>query len=135
MEHCKVILVDDDQDDLVFLKYALEQTGRISIVAVCCNYEELMSVLDTHPPPDLIVSDLFMPGRSGIEICKKLQQTTAYSKIPVVLLTGSKPTNAIAQAAAGYGANAILIKPDDLADYNEVTAQLIDICSGFKSLS
>lgn len=132
MEHCKVVLVDDDQDDLVFLKYALEQTGRVVIVAACCDYQELMTILDTQPLPDLIVSDLFMPGKNGIEVCRQLQQNVAYSNIPVVLLTGSKPTNATAQAAAEYGVKAILVKPNDLGHYTEVTSQLVNICMGLE---
>ena len=39
-------------------------------------------------PPDLILSDVVMPGKSGYELCKELKENPATRLIPIVLITG-----------------------------------------------
>lgn len=62
--------------------------------------------------PDLILSDIMMPGINGLELCRHIKQTVATSHIPVILITAKA---AICQVKEGFeiGANDYIVKPFD----------------------
>jgi DNA-binding response OmpR family regulator/anti-sigma regulatory factor (Ser/Thr protein kinase) len=78
-----VLLIEDDQDILNYLE------DELSI-----DYQILKATNGTDGwklaydrTPDLIVSDIMMPGLDGLELCKKIKTTIETSHIPVILLT------------------------------------------------
>lgn len=66
MEKCRVALVDDDDVEIDFLKNSLEATQKVSVVVICCSYEEVVSFLDLSESPDIILCDLKMPKTTGL---------------------------------------------------------------------
>lgn len=126
----RMILADDDEDDIVFLKNALEQTNEVIVEALCCNSEELMGALSWVPLPDLIVCDIHMPGKSGIDICRKLSTDTRLMDIPVVLVSGVCPSGFILNAISNYNVRAVVTKPDTCDGYRRLAKRLISICDG-----
>jgi signal transduction histidine kinase/ligand-binding sensor domain-containing protein/DNA-binding response OmpR family regulator len=101
-----ILLIDDNEDFLFYLKDNLKsfyniveaENGKL-------GWEKATSVL-----PDLIVSDVMMPGMNGIDLCRKLKSNVATSHIPVILLTARSSQE---QKIEGFeaGANDYITKP------------------------
>ncbi len=80
------ILVVDDNRDVMGLMQELLATRGYDVVAVPDAIHAEAEVL-SHPP-DLILSDVVMPGKSGYELCRELKNNPATRLIPFVLVTG-----------------------------------------------
>lgn len=80
------ILVVDDNPDVVLLMQELLASRGYDAVAVSHAAEAEAEVL-LHPP-DLVLLDVVMPGKSGYEICREIKENPATRLIPVVLITG-----------------------------------------------
>ncbi len=81
----KVLLADDSLSIQKMLGLYLEKC-EIDVVALS-NGETAVSKLPTVQP-DLILADVFMPGRTGYEVCEYVKQHPDFKHIPVLLLTG-----------------------------------------------
>lgn len=75
--------------------------------------------------PDLIISDIMMPGMDGIALCRKFKSDVQTSHIPIILLTARQSEQDIIE---GYetGADAYVIKPFNTAILNSQIMSLID---------
>jgi two-component system, chemotaxis family, chemotaxis protein CheY len=84
-----VLLVEDDLE----IRAAVEETlrGAGYEVAAVRDGHEAMRYIDTHPVPDVIITDLFMPVINGWDLAAKLRQNPKASSIPVVVTTASGP--------------------------------------------
>jgi DNA-binding NtrC family response regulator len=103
----KVLLVDDDPDLQEILQICLRQWGFE--VASATNGDEGARLAESYHP-DIVLSDVMMPGSSGIALLKSLQAED--SSRPVILMTGySTPVMAI--EAIKDGARDLLPKPLD----------------------
>lgn len=80
------ILVVDDNPDVVLLMQELLASRGYDAVAVSHAAEAESEIL-LHPP-DLVLLDVVMPGKSGYEICREIKENPATRLIPVVLITG-----------------------------------------------
>jgi len=81
--HKTVLIVEDDPEIMQFLAEDLGNTYRILKAA---DGNEGWETAFLHIP-DLIISDIVMPGMNGIDLCKKVKNSLETSHIPVVLLT------------------------------------------------
>lgn len=84
--HTPRILVVDDNEDIMVLMQELLATRGYDVVAVPDAAHAEIEVL--RRPPDLILSDVVMPGKSGYELCRELKTNPATRLIPFVLITG-----------------------------------------------
>jgi putative two-component system response regulator len=80
------ILVVDDNAEMVELMRELLVSRGYDVLAVR-DVEQAEREVRRHPP-DLILSDVIMPGRSGYELCRQLKSEPATRLIPFVLITG-----------------------------------------------
>jgi putative two-component system response regulator len=80
------ILVVDDNEDIMFLMQELLSTRGYDVVAVPDAARAEVEIL--RHPPDLILSDVIMPGKSGYEFCREIKNNPATRLIPFVLITG-----------------------------------------------
>ena len=80
------VLVVDDNPDVVLLMQELLASRGYDAIAVS-HAEAAEAEIHTHPP-DLILLDVVMPGRSGYELCRDIKENPATRLIPVVLITG-----------------------------------------------
>jgi len=98
-------------DDSVTIQRVIELTFAdedISVVAFSDGEHAIASL--SHTPPDIVLADIGMPGRSGYEVARHIKQTPALWHIPVLLLTGAfEPVD---QAKlAEVGCDGVLTKP------------------------
>ena len=78
-----ILAIDDDISTLDTLKSILDFEG----VKVFAFESMPQNILFT---PDLIVLDLYMPGKSGIEICREIKKNNKLKNVPVVMLSSSQ---------------------------------------------
>lgn len=108
----RILVVDDEADVRELVKDVLESNGYFVVTAE--NGRDAMRRLQTHPV-DLVVIDLIMPEREGIETIQALRRD--HPKLPILAISGS--VGPYLEAARLLGANASLNKPfsvDRLAD-------------------
>lgn len=79
----KILLVDDEQDIVEFLKYNLEQENFEVIVGY--DGEEALAKLIENP--DLIILDIMMPKLDGFETCKRIREMKNFKNTPIIFLT------------------------------------------------
>lgn len=83
----KLILIVDDNEELRnFLKDSLQSHYRIAEAAD--GQSGLVAVKEIHP--DLIISDVMMPGMSGVEFCRHVKEDIETSHIPFIMLTAKQ---------------------------------------------
>ncbi len=80
------ILVVDDNPDMVELMRELLLTRGYDVITVR-DADQAEAEVYRHPP-DLILSDVVMPGRSGYELCRQLKENPGTRLIPFLLITG-----------------------------------------------
>lgn len=80
------ILVVDDNPDLMVLMRELLETRGYEVIAVPDAAQAEAEIRRQHP--DLVLSDVVMPGKSGYELCRELKEDPATRLIPFVLITG-----------------------------------------------
>lgn len=84
-----ILIVDDSRDACESLRLLLEAGGYSRVRTALSGWEALFALRDPGDSPvDLILSDLVMPGLSGIDVCRELKADPALRDIPVLMLTG-----------------------------------------------
>lgn len=119
-----ILHIEDDPNDVVLVGMAFRKAKLdVNLQAVtdgdmAVNYlggEGIYADRKTHPLPALVLLDLKLPRKSGLEVLSWLRsQSHPYLKrVPVVMLTSSNQPGDI-DAAYELGANSYLVKPGDL---------------------
>ena len=104
----KVLVVDDDVDACELISTVLGQLG-FEIDVAADGYEALRKLRSASP--DIVLTDLQMPGMNGIELIGALRQM--HLRLPVILMTGAD-THDLCTSAEAYGAVACMAKPINL---------------------
>ena len=103
-----VLLVDDDPGIVGYLRQLLQ--GRFNVRYAYDGKTALENALSDIP--DLVISDVAMPGMDGYQLCRKIKDNTAICHIPVILVT-AKTTKENQLEGLGTGADAYVTKPFD----------------------
>ena len=113
----QVLLVDDDSALLEITQYLLESQGHS--VATATNGEEALAVLMQRLNrfdlgTDLLITDLKMPSVDGLELIRRVRQSTApvIRDIPTILMSGG-PLEETQRLGIIAGADLVLPKPCD----------------------
>lgn len=114
-----VLLVEDSPDDADLILHAFRKAGVENQVVVVDDGDKAINYLlgkgdyadrQRFPMPRLILLDLKLPRRSGIEVLSVIRTSEAVRQTPVVVLTSSSREDDI-RKAYDAGANAYLVKP------------------------
>ena len=106
MNDLKVLIVDDDYDVREYLCSELQHFFQSE--GACDGEEALRKIQENRP--DLIISDVIMPGMNGYELTKKLRNNPSTSDIPIILLTALSSEEKHAKGLSS-GADAYIAKP------------------------
>jgi response regulator NasT len=104
-----ILLVDDNRLILSTLKEGLEQAGFT--ISACESVDEAETWLEENERPNLVLLDLNMPGRSGVELAKYLSEK---DQIPFLMLTAFSDEETIKEVN-DLGAVGYLVKPVSVA--------------------
>ncbi len=107
MRH-KILVVDDEPDNRTFLKAILEPQGFS--VALAQQAAEALDAAE-QSSPDLILSDVAMPGLSGLELCRRIKSNARTSRIPIILMSGAQKAEKDQAEGIDLGADDYLTKP------------------------
>jgi signal transduction histidine kinase/CheY-like chemotaxis protein len=105
----RVLVVDDSATQAASLAMLLEENGIATRIAR--SGEQALEMVRAETP-DLVLSDVVMPGIDGYEVCRRIKIDLGLARLPVVLLTSLTDQMAIVRALAS-GADHYVTKPFD----------------------
>jgi CheY-like chemotaxis protein len=119
----RILIIDDDCDSYELMQFMLEQANAsYQITGVSAPKEGLR--LAAARRFDLYLLDYRMNDIDGVEVCRILRQTD--TKTPIMFFT-SEAHQSVRQEAMLAGANAYLIKPDDLKELTGTVKRLLGV--------
>jgi CheY-like chemotaxis protein len=127
-----IVVADDDPDDRMLMKDALEENRLADDLHFVENGEELMDYLNHRgkyldpagsPRPGLVLLDLNMPKKDGREALREIDVDPRLRSIPIVVMTTSEAEEDI-ERSYGLGANSFITKPVTFAALVDVTRML-----------
>jgi CheY-like chemotaxis protein len=116
-----VLLVEDDENDVLFMQMAMEHAGIANRLHVVEDGAQAIDYLSgkgdfadraRHPLPVLILLDLKLPHVMGMDVLKWIREKPDFDMTVVIVLTSSQHRTDI-QAACSLGANSYLVKPSN----------------------
>lgn len=119
----RILLVEDDEDNR--LVYALWLTQAGFVVAQAHNGLQALEGAFARVP-DLVVTDLNIPGIDGFELTRRLKQDPRTREVPVIAVTGYAPFQADPGRAIRAGCDAVLEKPCSPDDLESAIRTLIN---------
>lgn len=118
----QILLVDDEKYISKGLKSGVDwESLNVDTIYTAQNAEAALEIIRERRP-DVVVTDIRMPGMSGLELIKTAKEE--YPEIPFVILSGY-PDFAYAQKALQYGVFRYLLKPFDLTELTECLRLLL----------
>lgn len=111
-----ILLADDDADDRLLVHEAFEENHLINVLETVEDGEELLDYLYQRGKyaraarPNLILLDLNMPRKSGLEALREIKADADLRRIPVIVLTTSKAEEDILRSY-DLGVNSFIVKP------------------------
>ncbi len=111
-----ILMADDDADDRILTREAMEESRVLNDLRFVEDGEELMDYLKRRgkytdaPRPGLILLDLNMPRKDGREALKEIKADPELRRIPVVVMTTSKAEEDIYRSY-DLGASSFITKP------------------------
>ncbi len=128
-----ILMAEDNPTDVMLTREALDNAKLLHTLHVVENGIEAMEFLRQQgkyvgtPRPDIILLDLNMPRKSGLEVLTEIKIDLTLKNIPVIILTTSGSENDIAKAHANH-ADCYIIKPVDIDDFTQLAQSVQDFC-------
>ena len=114
-----ILVVEDDPNDVLLIQRAFGKARILNPVRTVSNGDEAVAYLsgegpfadrEAYPFPVLVLLDLKLPRRSGLEVLGWIRSHPGLKRLPIVVLTSSKESADI-NRAYDLGANSYLVKP------------------------
>jgi two-component system, chemotaxis family, chemotaxis protein CheY len=120
---CRVLLIEDDQDDIFLFKRAVETAedilgSRIELDCLGDGAAALEFARGNDPSrtrPDVVLLDLGLPGFDPMEFLRALRGDDRLKNLPVIVMTDST-VPAVHEKASKAGADRVLVKPTDTTE-------------------
>jgi CheY-like chemotaxis protein len=114
-----ILLAEDNADDVFLMRRALRKAGITAQLHVAQNGEEAIDYLagngvyadrTQYPKPSIVILDIKMPKKTGLEVLEWLRKNSHVQVIPTVVMSASEIADDI-QASYVLGANTFFMKP------------------------
>jgi CheY-like chemotaxis protein len=115
----RILLVEDNPDDVVLIERAIRKADIAAPVSTADDGQTAIDYLsgrgiyadrEKFPVPSLVLLDIKLPRRTGLEVLHWVRQHSAFKKLVIVMLTSSREVRDVDEAYA-LGANSYLVKP------------------------
>jgi CheY-like chemotaxis protein len=127
-----VLLAEDDPNDVFLLERAFEDAGIHNPLRAVCDGQEAIEYLsgtgkfsdrNQFPFPALMILDLKMPRKTGIDVLHWLRKEDSFRCLPTVMLSSSAhPTDV--EKAYRLGVNAFVVKPPGISQRAELARMI-----------
>jgi len=123
-----LLLVEDDSNDVVFFRRGLKGSDLLTHLRVAEDGQEAVAYMEgtgrfenrtDHPLPALIILDLKLPKKPGLEFLEWLRKDSRFKDTPVIILTSSKEPRDLLRAQE-LGVTAYHVKPVVFKDLCEL---------------
>lgn len=123
-----VLLADDDEDDRLFFKDAIDQVKMKTMITMVNDGEQLMDYL-LQPDvilPHVVFLDLNMPKKSGIECLEEIRNNKSLRDLTIAIYSTSASEKDIEETFI-KGANIYIKKPNEFSVLKKVIAEVLSI--------
>lgn len=129
-----ILLAEDNPDDVFLMRRALRKAGITAQLQVTQNGEEAIDYLagagiyadrNIYPKPSIVILDIKMPKKTGLEVLEWLRNNSHLQVIPTVVMSASEIADDI-QASYVLGANTFFVKPSSFDE-------LVKLLSAFEA--
>lgn len=124
MKEVHILLVEDNEGDIVLTLEAFEESKILNKFSVVRNGKEALDFLFRQAPyqdalePDIILLDINLPLKSGIEVLQEVKNDDRVKHIPVIMLTTSSSEKDISLSYKHH-ANCYITKPVEVSKFLE----------------
>jgi len=121
-----ILLADDDTDDCIFFREAVEELSFPTTLSVVNDGEQLMQWLtkECGKLPHLLFLDLNMPRKNGFECLEEIKLTKKLQSLPVVIFSTSLEQEVVNQLY-NNGAQYFIRKPADFLQFKKIIQHTI----------
>lgn len=139
LNHLNILLADDDHDDCMFFKHALEELNTSAKLTTVHDGEELMDYLNNiceqtvgaenvMPLPDILFLDINMPRKTGIECLSEIKHNEKLKNLQVVMFSTTNSWDTINLLFKG-GSDVYIHKPSDFSQLKQVIHHALPIAA------
>jgi CheY-like chemotaxis protein len=121
-----LLFVDDDSDESYLFNEALEQSGLNIRLSKARDGNDLLQFLQNNPLPDLVMIDLNMPHKDGMEALSDIRSNPVYDKLPLVIYSTTR-TSIYIEKCYERGANLFVVKPNTFDGMVDVVRKVCSI--------
>jgi CheY-like chemotaxis protein len=134
----KILLVEDNPGDVELTREALRDTGVPLCLQVASDGVEALLVLlakdgENARRPDLIILDINLPKKSGLEVLAEIKSDPALRQIPVLMLSCSAADRDVFKSYDLH-ANCYVRKPENLDGFDKIFEAISDFWMGVAKL-
>lgn len=118
---CTVLVIEDNRDIAAYIGDVL--SDRYAVAYATNGEDGMKKAIDIVP--DLVVTDLMMPGMDGLELCRRIRSNDVVNHIPIVIVT-AKISDQERIEGIEAGADAYLAKPFNVDELRSIVERLLD---------
>ena len=123
-EKVKVVLVDNDPDELYFMDKGFSGCGYFEVLTCVANADELYAFLDNNAQDtEVVVTDLNLGAKSGIQIAQELNASPRFGRIRVIVLS---ITSGEDHGPELTGSSLFFPKPKSLLEYTSFASAVYE---------
>ncbi|MEO7048604.1 MAG: response regulator [Ferruginibacter sp.] len=129
MKSIHILLVEDNEGDIMLTTEALEESDishKISIAKdgkIAIDFLNKKEQYQNAESPDLILLDINLPKKNGLEVLQYIKSSEQLKQIPVIMLTTSSSKTDIIECYKHHG-NGYLTKPFDVSELIQAVAKI-----------
>lgn len=117
----QILLIEDEPNIAEAIRFLLTRDG-FAVAHVANGSDALAAIV--HHSPDLVILDLMLPGKSGLQILTEMRAQTAMATLPVLMLS-AKGQERDREAALAAGVSAFMTKPFDNREMRDAVRVLL----------